>query len=350
MNGWPLWTEGTEGAAAGWLNWAAWTGAAQWSGWSGKAALSSGVAVACLLLFLLLFASFHAGLSLVWDRVLRGKRLAVRRRERKEAADWRLRQVRAYGKLHAHASDLLAAVGWRASPGSFFAGCAVLAGVGCFGGIALFRSFPSACLLAMMLGSIPYLALRMRLVGLQTATRLEFLPAVELFYHCYLITGCRHVRTALQKTVDERRLPGEVQAVFAQLCRNLSVSENHEESLRRFSLAFGHIWADYFGSILKVALSEGNNVSANLKELVGDMRKAQLANQQERHRLLEIRLANFTPVLFLAVFLGINFRLNPDASYRSYVLDPSGRSMLLNALALLFGSMLMGLYLSRRKL
>ncbi len=341
---------------AGWTKWAAWVGGeeggawTEWSEWGGWAAFPGSVATICLLLFLLLFASFHYGGSLVWDRVMRKRRLAVRRMREREQADWNLRHARMYGKLYAHAADMLAAVGWRMAPASFFSGCLFLGGIGCFGGIAVFRSIPSACLLTLMLASIPYVALRMKLVSLQTATRLEFLPAVELFYHCYLITGCRHVRTALQKTVDERRLPGEVQAVFAQLCRNLSVSEDHEESLRRFSLAFGHVWADYFGSILKVALSEGNNVSANLKELIGDMRKAQLANQQERHRLLEIRLANFTPALFLAVFLGINFRLNPEASYRSYVLDPSGRSMLLNALALLFGSLLMGLYLSRRKL
>jgi hypothetical protein len=120
--------------------------------------------------------------------------------------------------------------------------------------------------------------------------------------------------------------------------------------VRRFCLAFGHAWADYFGSILRVALSEGNDVTANLKELISDMRKAQLANQLERHKLLEIRLANFTPALFLALFIGINFRLNHDASYQAYLLDPKGRSMLLNALALIFGSMIMGIYLSRRRM
>jgi Flp pilus assembly protein TadB len=222
--------------------------------------------------------------------------------------------------------------------------------IGLTAGVLLFQSVPSACLLAVMAGSFPYLLLRMRLISRQMATRLEFLPAVELFYQCYLVTGCRHVRTALQKTVEERRLPGEVHAVFDQLCRDLSVNGDDEESIRHFALAFGHMWADYFGSILKVALSEGNNVALNLKELIDDMRKAQLTNQQERHRLLEIRLANFTPVLFLALFLGINFRMNPEGSHRYYIVDPGGRSMLLNALALLFGSLLMGLYLSRKKM
>ncbi|BBI35270.1 hypothetical protein KCTCHS21_46690 [Cohnella abietis] len=182
------------------------------------------------------------------------------------------------------------------------------------------------------------------------ATRLEFLPAVELFYQSFLVTGCRHVRTALQKTVEERRLPGEVQHVFEQLYRNLSVKGDDEGSLRRFSLSFGNIWANYFGSILKVALEEGNNVSDNLRELISDMRKAQLANQVERNRLLEIRMANFAPLFFLVLFMGINFRLNPEGSYEYYIRDSSGRDMLLNALLLLFGSLFMGMYLSRRKI
>jgi len=308
------------------------------------------IAVLCTMLFVLLYACFHYAMLAAWDRAMRRKRLAKRKDREQPAEAWQQRPARICSKLYAHAADLLAAVGWRASAGSFFAGCLVLGSIGLAVGIALFRSLPSAGLLGLILAGTPYVWLRMRLVSLQMATRLEFLPAVELFYHCYLITGGRHIRAALQKTVDERRLPGEVQTVFAQLCRNLSVSEDHEESLRRFCLAFGHMWADYFGSIVKVALAEGNDVSENLKELIGDMRKAQLANQQERHRLLEIRLANFTPALFLALFLGINFRMNPEGSYHSYVLDPGGRGMLLNALALLFGSLLMGLYLSRRKM
>jgi Flp pilus assembly protein TadB len=302
------------------------------------------------LLFMLLFASFHFGFAAIWDRFLLHKRLAGRRTSERDLLSVHDRGTGLIGKAFAHAADLLSAVGWNTSPGSFFAASAFLGCLGFFGGIVLFQSVRSAGLLALMLGWLPYVLLRMRLVSRQLATRMEFLPAVEQFYQCYLITGCRHVRTALQKTVEERRLPGEVHAVFDQLCRHLSVRGNDEESLRRFSLAFGHTWADYFGSILKVALTEGNNVAVNLKELIGDMRKSQLANQQERHRMLEIRLANFTPVLFLALFLGINFRMNPEGSYRSYMLDPTGRGMLLNALALLFGSLLMGLYLSRRKM
>jgi len=132
------------------------------------------------------------------------------------------------------------------------------------------------------------------------------------------------VRTALRQTVEEGRLPAEIQAVFEQLDRNLSVRGNDEESLRRFTLAVGHRWADYFAGILRVALTEGGSVADNLRELIADMRQSQLADQQERHRLLEIRLANFAPGIFLLVFMAVNFRLNPEASYRYYLQDPRG--------------------------
>lgn len=298
-------------------------------------------------LFLLLYVSFRFGLNVWWGLQARKRRL----RTNKDAL-WNLdlsRQLR-LSKPHQHVSDLLIALGWRLKPRSFVVISIGMSLIGIASGVLVFQSIRSGIILLLILGCLPYLGLRMSLINRQMATRLEFLPAMELFYQCYLVTGCRHVRIALQKTVEERRLPGEVQSVFDQLYRNLSVVGDDEGSLRRFSLSFGHIWSDYFGSILKVALEEGNNVADNLKELISDMRRSQLANQLERHRLLEIRMANFAPVLFLALFLGINFRLNPEGSYRYYILDAAGRGMMLNSVILLFGSLMMGLYLSRRKL
>lgn len=300
------------------------------------------------LLFLLLYVSFRFAFYAWSDHQSRKRRLTAN----KESA-WNQAlssQMSRLGKPYQHVADLLLALGWRMTPNGFAVISVCLGLLGSSAGLLVFQSFRSVILLMIILGCLPYLLLRMSLVNRQMATRLEFLPAVELFYQCYLITGCRHVRTAMQKTVEERRLPGEVQAAFDQLYRSLCVNGDDEGSLRRFALAFGHVWADYFGSILKVALEEGNNVADNLKELIADMRKAQMANHIERNRLLEIRLANFTPVLFLALFMGINFRLNREGSYLYYILDSAGRSMLLNAVVLLFGSLIMGLYLSRKKM
>ncbi len=299
-------------------------------------------------IFSLLYVSLTHGFSAWWDNHSRRRRLHSIRETR-----WNTEMLAYWGRLDKpmrHIADLLSALGWRLSPKGFVFCSVTLSLSGIAAGVLVFQSFRSVAMLLIILGCIPYLLLRMALVNRQMATRLEFLPAVELFYQCYLVTGCRHIRIALQRTVEERRLPGEVQAVFDQLYRNLSVKGDDEGSLRRFSLSFGNVWSDYFGSILKVALEEGNNVSDNLKELISDMRRAQMANQQERHRLLEIRMANFAPILFLVLFVGVNFRLNPEGSYEYYIVDSGGRGMLLNAGVLLFGSLMMGLYLSRRRI
>jgi Flp pilus assembly protein TadB len=301
-----------------------------------------------LVLFLLIYVCFRFGLSAWWDGQSRKRRLNANKEAR-----WSLdlsRQIIRISKPHQHIADLLLALRWKMKPKGFVVSCLGMGMLGITTGVLVFQSFRAVVILMVILGCLPYLLLRMTLVNRQMVTRLEFLPAVELFYQCYLVTGCRHIRNAMQKTVEERRLPGEVQAVFDQLYRNLSVNRDDEGSLRRFSLSFGHMWADYFGSILKVALEEGNNVADNLKELISDMRKAQMSNQVERNRMLEIRMANFAPILFLTLFLGINFRLNPEGSYKYYVIDSAGRGMLLNSVVLLFGSLLMGLYLSKRKI
>lgn len=310
--------------------------------------IAAGTALLVFVLFVALFAAIRGGLELGADRAARKRRLSFKR-DPVRAREGHSERAR-FRKLHAHIGDRLAAVGWSIGPDTFAFVSLLLGLSGAAAGLLLFRTFLSVLLLAAMLALLPYCWLLLRLTNRQMAARLEFLPAMELFYQCYLVTGRRHVRTALQKTVEERRMPGEIQAVFEQLYRNLSVIGDDEGSLRRFSLSVGHVWAEYFCSIIKVALLEGNDISDNLRELVDDMRRTRLDDQVERHKLLEIRIANFTPALFLLLFVGINFRMNPESSYLYYVLDPTGRSMLLQAVVLIFGSFLMGLYLSRRKL
>jgi hypothetical protein len=80
------------------------------------------------------------------------------------------------------------------------------------------------------------------------------------------------------------------------------------------------------------------------------MRRARRANEQERNKLLEIRIANYTPLLFLILFVGLNVHYSPENAYRYYLADPKGRDLMLNAFVLIFASFLMGIWLSRRKM
>lgn len=299
-------------------------------------------------LFLLAFVAIYGWLGAGLDRLFRHRRLESKRGPAlRQAAAGYLRRL---GKPYDRVTDLLGAAGWAMTTETFALVSLLLALTGGAVGLTLFQSPRAVVLLGAMFALMPYCLLRFRLVNRQMAARTDFLPALELFYQCYLITGRRHIRTSLQKTVEERRLPGEIQSVFDQLYRNLCVKGDDEGSLRRFALAVGHVWAEYFANLLGVALTEGNDISDNLKELIGDMRRSRLDEQAERHRLLEIRLANFSPLLFLLLFLGINFKMDGENSYRYYALDPTGRGMLLNAVLLIFASFLMGIYLSRRKL
>lgn len=255
-----------------------------------------------------------------------------------------------FERTHRHLSDLLESLRLPLRPEGFILMAALLLLTGVTSGAFLFQSVKGSLLLGGVLGLLPYALLRSMLVHRQLQAQMDFLPAVELFYQCYLITGERHIRSALKRTVEEKRMLGNVQAVFEQLYRNLSVRGDDETSLRIFANSLGHLWGDYLVQIMRVALAEGHSVTANLRELIADMRKSRRAGEQERHKLLEIRIANFTPVLFLAFFMGINFHYNRANAYLYYVLDPKGRDMLLNAVVLIFASFLMGLWLSRKKM
>ncbi|CDN43056.1 type II secretion system F family protein [Paenibacillus sp. P22] len=312
--------------------------------------MSGGVlaAAASLLLGLCLFILVMAMLRHGERAYYSAARLHYRRDRSVKArlASLLARQERMYG----HISLLLESVQSKIKPEGFLLLSFFLLAAGSAGGGLLFLSFKGSLLSGAMGGLIPYVFLRSLLLHRQMQARMDFLPAVELFYQCYMITGERQIRRALQRVVEEQRLLGPMQPVFEQLYRNLSVRGDDEASLRVFASSLGHMWGDYLVEILRIALVEGNPVSENLRELVGDMRKSRRIAEQERHKLLEIRIANFTPILFLAVFMGINIRYNADNSYRYYLQDAAGRDMLLNALLLIFMSFLMGLWLSRKKM
>ncbi|NIK80516.1 Flp pilus assembly protein TadB [Paenibacillus castaneae] len=306
------------------------------------------IAATALLLFFFLFIAMY-NLFWLWSKEqhLRSK-LTYRTQ-----VGWRhalAERFKRFEKLYQHLSELLETLQLKTKPGPFVCMSGLLLLAGFASGGLFFQSLKGTVLFGGVLATMPYIILRAMLVHRRMGTQMDFLPAVELFYQCYLVTGERQVRIALQRTVEERRLLGPMQSVFEQLYRNLSVRGDDEASLRLLAGSLGHLWADYFVNILRVALVEGVPISDSLKELLTDMRRSRRANEQERNRLLEIRVANFSPLLFLALFIGINLHYNKDNSYYYYIIDSQGRDMLLNAIVLIFASFLMGLWLSRKKM
>jgi len=305
--------------------------------------------VATAALFLLVFTAIRCLLAALAARSEAASRLGHRRRA--GLLDRAERVVRAIAaEPAARLALMLESARAGIGPAAFVGLSALLAAAGGAAGALAIQTAKGAIVAAVLFGGLPYIVIRMTLTNRQMQSRIDFLPAVELFYQSYLTTGGRQVRVALGRMIEERRLAGPLLPVFEQLYINLSVRGDDEASLRVFASAVGHVWADYFANLLRVALADGAPIADNLKELIGDMRRAARADQQERNRLLEIRLANFSPILFLALFIGINIRYNPEGAWRYYVLDPHGRDMLLNAAALIFASFLMGIWLSRRKL
>ena len=301
-----------------------------------------------LLLFLLVFVFVKRLL----EAAVRQSAVRFRLRYVRDASlSSRLARLAArYNVVYRHVADLLESMRSKMNIGTFFFLTAVLSLAGFVFGYLFFRSVKGVVSVTLVAGAIPYVTLRMRLVGRQMRTRLEFLPAVELFYQYYLVTGQANVRTALKATLAENRMTYPMRPVFEQLYHNLSTNRDPEDSLRIFSLSLGHVWGDYFANILRVALLEGSEISESLKELISDMRRAQRSDQAERNRLLEIRIANFSSALFLLVLVLVNFKINPDNAYRYYLLDPAGRNLLLDAVLLIFASFLMGIYLSIRRM
>ncbi len=255
------------------------------------------------------------------------------------------------GGIRLHLTRLLAASGSRWAPEQLVALMAALGLSGTAAGGILLGTVKAAITVGAIAGGAPLMRLYSRLVSSRMQSRLDFLPAVEVLYQQYVAFGERgNLRTTLQSVVQSGRLPGSLKLEFERLSRCLTLGHEPEAGLDAFRWSLGHRWAAIFISLVRADLFEGIHIGAPLRELIGDMRKAQLEDRQERSKLIEIRVASFTPILFLVLFLGVNIRLNPEAAYRFYVLEPMGRNMLADSLLLIFGSFMLGLYLSMRRM
>lgn len=217
-------------------------------------------------------------------------------------------------------------------------------------GAYLFQSVRGFVLLSLMTAAVPYVWLRMQLISRQMRSRLDFLPAVEVFYQYYLMAETRNIRQVLSVCLEERRLRMPVRAPFELLFRHLSTNRTVEDALRVFSFSLGHVWGHYLTNLLRVGLTEGVDISGSLHELISDMRQAQAEDQAARNRLLEIRIANFSPPVFFILFIMVNIWLNGDQALYYYLVDAGGRNMLLNGLLLMFASFVMGIWLSIRRM
>lgn len=247
-------------------------------------------------------------------------------------------------------SQMLESVRWPLKSWQFI-GLYILLGLsGLVLGSLLFLSGRGALTVGLIAGGLPWIVLRMRLISQHMKTRMEFLPAVEVFYQHYVMSHPKNVRIVLQELVQSKQLRPPIRAVFEQLSFNLSTSRNTDESLSLFAVGLGHVWSTYFVQMISLAIEEGVDMSASLRELISDMRNSQRTAQQDRNRLLEIRIANFSPLLFLIVFIGINFKLNFQQAYYYYLLTAQGKQMMLDSLLLIFLSFMMGLFLSVKRM
>lgn len=305
--------------------------------------------LACMaLLFMLLSFSGY--------RLMLGLAGYVGARRRLDSAWFRRFFAGAHGRrrrqsgLTEHLAELLLSSRAGLSPGLFlFVQCALgLSGV--LAGSLFFGGVKGTLAMGMLLALLPYIWLRMRLLTLQMKTGYRLLPAIEVFYQCYVLAESKNIRQVLRNAIEAERMMYPIRDVFEQLYRNLMIHADIDKSLRLFALSLGSPWAEHFASLLRIGLAEGVDLGDGLKELITDMRSSARADRVERNRLLEIRIANFTPILFLAVFLFVNFRIDARLAWSYYVLSAEGRDMLLDALVLIGASFIMGIYLSLRRI
>jgi hypothetical protein len=219
--------------------------------------------------------------------------------------------------------------------------------VGCYLGWIWLYTFRSTLMFGLIAVLLPYLIVRLRLIQVQMRMRLAFLPAIETFYQAYVSVPRRNIRVVLAKLMKEQRLPKVFMPLFYELHEQLVFGDTL--ALERFANSFKLDWGHTFVQFLDVGLTEGAVLDDALQGFLVDLREAQKAAIEDRNRLLEIRLANFSPALIVLLFIGVNLYFNHDAAVKSYFYDLHGRQLLLQSGLLITSSFAMGIWISLQK-
>jgi len=297
------------------------------------------------LLFLLLVMTIQLALL----RLLRKTSASLAREKRRRSLRRSPARRLILQRLSGHLDDMLRSVRLPLASRWFVLVSLMMGTAGLAAGMLYFATVKGVLIVGLITLLAPYVWLRSRLIGMQFKHRLDLLPAVESFYQLYVLSESKNMLNVLHDVVDGRQLPAGIEPIFRQLYAGLMMHQNRDDCLRVFMHALGGRWSEHLAGMLRYAAQDGTDISDGLRELIADMRQAIRIDHADRNKLLEIRIANFSPVLFLAVFLAVNFRMDAEQAHHYYVVSEIGRNMLLDALMLIGASFAMGIYLSIRR-
>lgn len=232
----------------------------------------------------------------------------------------------------------MAALGWSSI---------VLAGIGAYFGWIWFYSLASILMLGLSAGVLPIVLLYMLSIRRQVKIRLSFLHAMEVFYQAYVSIPHRNIRVVIAKVVQESRIPTPIQPLFRVL--NDQLLFGNKAALQQFASTLHHEWGYTFAHLLEIGFDEGAHLDEALQAFIRDLRDAQASAWADRNRLLEIRIANFSPPIVVGLFIGINFYFNPAMASKAYFYDLHGRVLLMQAVVLMILSFGMGIWISLRR-
>jgi hypothetical protein len=207
-----------------------------------------------------------------------------------------------------------------------------------------FLTIKHVFLLGLLLSVCPWIFVRVRLINMQVRMRLIFLDAVEIFYQAYVSVPRRNIRVVLAKIVSEQRMPKAIAHLFREMHEQFIFGD--DRAIHTFAQAISHEWGYTFTHLLEVSMAEGIVLDHVLQEFICDLRDTQKSALEDKTRLLEIRIANFSPPFFLALFIGINLHFNYEGAIQAYIFDLHGRILLLQAFLLMVASFVMGVWLS----
>jgi hypothetical protein len=222
------------------------------------------------------------------------------------------RKEKKTGKLEAHVEVLLSMVLGRKIPADVFLffNALFLLLVLVFG----IRTLPAplACLIALMMGGMPYLLLRVRLETLRRRGSMEGERLVAALLNQYRIENCNMYETIERVVASGKDYKVCRNLLFRMLLeiRSTGDSGKIQKATERFSKALKTNWGRMLAHNIRVSVEYGMDVSPGIEDILIQLREARvIAEERKRLNGESVRITAFlAPLLYAgSVLLSVRF-------------------------------------------
>lgn len=180
----------------------------------------------------------------------------------------------------------------------------------------LLKDFVVALGFGLLVMSIPYLLLRMRLTNKRMKTSMAFMNNFHIIVQAYNtnLKSAYHMVQDITETLDDKQL----KTTFIKLLASMQ-QDRHEKDFREaivvFAYSINSSFAIRFGNLLSKSHLTATNITLPLNDLSNDVTSRRNDLQNEKSLNVETKVLGYLPIITLPMFMFAAWRLSTMYSF-----------------------------------